>query len=186
MPPPAEHRGFMGYRSSRAVTPGGRRRRNAEDGNRKHMSASEKAPVSREGRIPGGEGSGGSKHSDRAHTRMHTHTHTKGFVKTRPRKRGRFRTSHLFSASAGSPFKFPGHSVTGEEGLGVCRRYSVIRKQSGDDEVRTHVPSDIKNSRSFFLGRDLGRPPVICEPQSPCYIYARPKKKKSSHPSFPP
>lgn len=90
--------------------------------------------------------------------RMYSRAHTKAFVKTRPWKRGRCRTCHLFSASAGSPFKSPGPSVTGEGGRrpGSCNKEAVW-----DDEVRTPVPSDIKNSRSFFLGhsRDLGRPP---------------------------
>lgn len=46
-------------------------RRNA---NRKHMSASEKGPISQEGRIPGGGrgGARGGKLSSRACTRMHT------------------------------------------------------------------------------------------------------------------
>lgn len=72
-------------------------------------------------------------------------------------------------------------------GLGGCRRDSAIRKQSGDDEVWTHVPSDIKNSRSFFLGRDLGRPPSSANHRvSAIYTLGPKKKKKSSHPSFPP
>lgn len=107
---------------------GGRRRRNAEDANRKHMSASEKAPVSREGRILGGVVVvvGGGANIATAHVLACTHTHTKGFVRTRPRKRGRCRTCHLFSASAGSPFKYPGHSVTGEEGWGLGRGWGDV------------------------------------------------------------
>lgn len=66
-------------------------------------------------------------------------------------------------------------------GLGGCRRDSAIRKQAGDDEVWTHVPSDIKNSRSFFLGRDLGRPPSSANHRvSAIYTLGQKKKKEQS------
>lgn len=184
----AEHRGFMGYRSSRAVTPG-----DGDGGMRRTLIGNTcwraRRPPSAE---RGGYRVGIGGQNDCARTHMHTHTHTKGFVKTRLRKRGRCRTCHLFSASAGSPFKYPGHSVTGEEGWrvgrrggeGLCRRDSAIRKQSGDDEVWTHVPPDIKNSRSFFLGRDLGRPPSSANHRVSA-IYTPGRKKRAVIHHFP-
>lgn len=80
MPPAAEHRGFMGYRSSRAVTPG-----DGDGGMQRTLIGNTCRRVRRPPSAERGGywvgwggvcvGGGGSKHSDRARTRMHTHTH---------------------------------------------------------------------------------------------------------------
>lgn len=78
MPPAAEHRGFMGYRSSRAVTPG-----DGDGGMQRTLIGNtcrrvRRPPSAERGGYRVGWwwwGGGGSKHSDRARTRMHTHTH---------------------------------------------------------------------------------------------------------------
>lgn len=110
----------------------GRRRRNAEEANRKHMSASEKAPSAEKGGYCGME-VGGEGGMVGAHALLCTHTH-EALCENKTLEEGDVGQVIYFWPQRGLPSETPGHSGQtegrwrGEGGVASGRRrYSAIR-----------------------------------------------------------